>query len=262
MINSKNNKIFSVTISFATIIISMILWYFVTKFKIVNPLLLPEPKNIWKAFIEIYKNGYKSYSFWQHLGASLQRFSIAFGIAVIIAVPLGLASGYIPWLKAIFEPIVEFVRPLPPLAYYTLLVLWLGIDNESKIMLLFIACFMPIYIACASAVIGIPSNYLRNAAALGANRRQIFFRVIFPYTLPVIFLSMRTSLGVGYTTLVASEMVAARSGIGWMVLDASNWLRTEIVFVGIILMGFMGIALDQIIRLLKRVLLSWEGKDI
>ena len=262
ILSEKKARRSSLIISCTTVASIFIIWYVVTQFADISALFLPGPQRVWDAFINILHNGYKSISFWDHVAASLWRFLTAFVLAVITAVPLGLASGYIPWLKAVFEPVVEFIRPLPPLAYYTLLVLWLGIDNESKIMLLFIACFMPIYVACTSAVIGIPPNYLRNALALGANKKQIFFKVIFPYTLPVVFLSMRTALGVGYTTLVASEMVAARSGIGWMVLDASNFLRSDVVFVGIIIMGIMGITLDQGIRFLKNIFLSWEGKDI
>jgi taurine transport system permease protein len=251
----------SFIISCATVLAIMVLWFVVTSLEMVSPLFLPPPKRVWEAFIAVCQNGYKSYTFWQHLSSSLKRVSIAFVLAVITAVPLGLGSGYIPWLKAIFEPIVEFVRPLPPLAYYTLLVLWLGIDNESKIMLLYIACFMPIYVACVSAVIRVPQVYIWNAFALGANKRQVFFFFFFPSALPEIFLSMRIALGGGYATLVAAEMVAARSGIGWMVLDASNYLRSDVVFVGIIIMGIVAIALDQIIRAVKRIFVFWEGKD-
>ena len=258
----KKRKSTSFYISLATVIMLLALWYIVTKFRLVSPMFLPEPQKVWAAFISICTEGYKSYAFWEHLSASLERIGLAFGLATLVAVPLGLASGYIPWIKAIMEPVVEFIRPLPPLAYYTLLVLWMGIDNESKVMLLFIACFMPIYIACATAVLRVSQNYLRNAAVLGANRFQIFFRIIFPSALPDIFLSMRTALGFGYTTLVAAEMVAARSGIGWMVLDASNYLKSEVVFVGIIIMSMTGLLLDQFIRMLKNICIPWEGKDI
>jgi len=251
----------SFSISCTTVFAIMLLWFAATSLNMVSPLFLPPPKRVWEAFLAICQNGYKSYSFWQHLFSSLERISIAFALAVVTAVPLGLASGYIPWLKAIFEPIVEFIRPLPPLAYYTLLVLWLGIDNESKIMLLYIVCFTPIYIACVSAVMRVPQTHIWTAFALGANKRQVFLRVIFPSTLPEIFLSMRIALGGGYATLVASEMVAARSGIGWVVLDASNYLRSDIVFVGIIFMSIMGIAIDQIIRAIKRIFVFWEGKN-
>jgi len=129
-------------------------------------------------------------------------------------------------------------------------------------MLLYIVCFMPVYIACVSAVLRVPHTYIWSAFSLGANKRQVFVRVIFPSALPEIFLSMRIALAAGYTTLVAAEMVAARSGIGWMVLDAGNSLRSDVVFVGIIVMGITAIVLDQIIRALKRFFVSWEGKDI
>ena len=250
------------TISIAVFAIIIAIWFVVTNLQVVSPLFLPSPKGVWEAFVSIMQDGYKSYSFWQHLGASLQRIAIAFGLAAAVGVPLGLASGYIPWIKAIFEPLVEVYRPLPPLAYYTVLIIWLGIDNESKIVLLFLACFAPIYVGCTAAVIRIAPNYLRNAEVLGASKGQIFFKVILPFSLPDVFSSMRIALGVGYTTLVASEMVAARSGIGWVVLDASNYLRSDIIFVGIIVMSITGILMDQGIRVLKTVSVPWEGKDI
>jgi len=260
-----NEKLYQIIlhifIPLCTVLVVFLAWYIVTKNQMVNPLFLPAPQKVWEAFLSTITDGYKSNSLWQHLGASLERIIISFLLAIATAVPLGLASGYIPFLKRMLEPIIEFIRPLPPLAYYTLIVIWLGIDNESKIMLLTIACFTPIYVSCSSAVMRIPQNYLRNAEALGANKFQVFTRVIMPFTLPDTFSGMRIALGVGYTTLVSSEIVAARSGIGWMVLDASKFLRSDIIFVGIIVMGITGILMDQILRLIKKLCLPWEGKD-
>ena len=190
----------------------------------------------------------------------MQRLFIAFGLAVITAVPLGLLSGFSKTVKAIMEPIIEFYRPLPPLAYYTLLVLALGIDNPSKIALLFLACFAPIYVACVSAVVRVNKDYMNSAYTLGANKFQVFFSVIFPACLPEMFTGLRTSIGIGYSTLVAAEMVAANAGIGWMVLDAKNWLRNDIVFVGIIVMGVTGILMNVFILLLEKKLVPWSGK--
>ena len=258
----KKRKTLSYAISFFVVLLILAVWFVASNNQAVNLLFLPTPQRVGETFLSILQDGYKSIPFWQHLGSSLERIGIAYGLAVAVAVPLGLASGYIPWLKAIFEPIVEFYRPLPPLAYYTLLVLWLGIDNESKIALLFLACFAPIYVACAVAVTRISPNFLQNAATLGASKPQIFIHVIVPLTLPDVFSSMRISLGVGYTTLVAAEMIAARSGIGWMVLDASNYLRSDVIFVGIIIMALTGILMDQGIRALKKIFVPWEGKNI
>ncbi|MDR3165708.1 MAG: ABC transporter permease subunit, partial [Synergistaceae bacterium] len=172
----------------------------------------------------------------------------------------GIASGFNSKIRAVFDPIVEFYRPLPPLGYYTLLVLWMGIENSSKIALLYLAGFAPIFIACAAAVKKIRVDYIDGAYTLGANRRQVLTHVVFPACLPDIFTGLRTSVGVSYTTLVAAEMVAAVSGIGWMVLDASKFLRSDIVFAGIIIMGFSGILIDRVLRVIEERVVPWKGK--
>lgn len=236
-------------------------WLLVSELQWVDPKLVPSPQSVWLAFVDIAQNGYKNQTLLQHLGASLGRLLTAFLCASVIAVPLGLASGYCSKIRAVFEPVIEFYRPLPPLAYYTILVLWLGIGNGSKIALLFLACFAPVYVSCVSAVVKINQDYLNSAYTIGANRRQAFFHVVFPACLPDIFTGLRTALGVGYTTLVSAEMVAATSGIGWMVLDASRYLRSDIIFVGIIIMGITGVLLDRILRLIERWTVPWKGKE-
>ncbi|MBO1685060.1 MULTISPECIES: ABC transporter permease [Clostridium] len=248
-------------LTLATIILILLVWFVVTNFGIANSKMVPTPQAVWNAFIDIIQNGYKNYSLLQHLGASMERLFISFLFAALIAVPFGLASGYNSKIRAIFEPIIEFYRPLPPLAYYTLLVLWLGIGNESKITLLFLACFAPIYISCVSAVLKIKEDYINSAYTVGASKYQIFIHVILPSCLPDIFVGIRTAVGVAYTTLVAAEMVAAKSGLGWMVLDASNYLRSDIIFVGIIIMGITGILLDQFLRILEKKIVPWKGKE-
>ena len=158
------------------------------------------------------------------------------------------------------EPLVEFFRPLPPLAYYVLLVLWLGIGNSSKIVLLLFACLPPIFVACAAATRRIPQDYVNSALSLGANKKQVFFHVVFFYCLPEMLTGMRTAFGVGYTTLISAEMVAAVSGLGWMVLDAQRNMRNDVIFVGIFIMGFTGILMDRLLRRLERGVAPWAGK--
>ncbi|WP_291632650.1 ABC transporter permease [Clostridium sp.] len=248
-------------LTIGTVLIILVIWFIVTILGWVDPKLVPSPQSVWTALIDILKNGYKNYSLLHHLGASMQRLLIAFFAASVLAVPLGLASGYNSKIRAILEPVIEFYRPLPPLAYYTLLVLWLGIENGSKIVLLLLACFAPIYISCVSAVMKIKEDYINSAYTIGANKLQIFFYVIFPACLPDIFIGLRTALGVGYTTLVSAEMVAASSGIGWMVLDASRYLRSDIIFLGIIIMGITGILLDKSIQYIEHKVVPWKGKE-
>lgn len=207
------------------------------------------------------KNGYKGHPLWVHLSASLQRLFIAYLIAVATAVPLGLLSGYSENIRAVFEPIIAFIRPLPPLGYYTIIILWMGIGDNSKIFLLFLGAFAPIYISCVAGVTRVKQDYLNRARTLGANKRQIFLYVILPSSLPDIFVGLRNAMSAAYATSVAAEMVAAVSGIGWMVLDASKYMRSDVIFVGIIIMGITGIMLDKALIFLESKIVFWKGKN-
>lgn len=246
-------------LTIATWLLIILLWYLLTKFEVFSSTLVPSPYRVWTTFLSILKNGYNRVSIWIHLGASFKRLLLALGFAVITAIPLGLLSGYFNKIEAIIDSIVEFYRPLPPLAYYTILILWFGIDDKSKIILLFLASFAPIYIACVSAVRKINRDYILSAKSLGADQKMIFFKIVLPACMPEIFTGIRTAFGVAYTTLVSAEMVAATSGIGWMVLDASNFLKSDVIFVGIIIMGITGVLIDAGLRFLERKLIFWKG---
>ena len=246
-----------------TIAAILIIWYAVTNFTNISEVILPSPQSVWASFIDVAKNGYGSNgdTLLVHFISSMKRLLTAYGLVIITAIPLGLLSGYFSKIYAVLNPIIEFYRPLPPLAYYTLLVLWLGINEESKIMLLYLAGFAPVYIACVSGVGRIKEETIQGAYMLGANKLQVFLQVILPASLPDVFTGLRTALGVEYTTLVAAEMVAAKTGIGWMVLDASNWLKSDVVFFGVILMGITGILMNRILLSLEHVIVHWNGKQ-
>jgi len=235
-------------------------WYLTTKFGIIESVLVPSPYEVGVAFIEILVDGYNGISLIAHLGISFKRLLIASFFAVVTAIPLGLLSGYYDKIRAVVDSVIQFYRPLPPLAYYTLLILWFGIDDLSKITLLFLAAFAPIYIACISAVTKINEDYILSAESLGADQRSVFFHVVLPACMPEIFTGLRTAVGVAYTTLVAAEMVAATSGVGWMVIDASKYLKSDVMFVGIIIMGITGILIDGGLRFLEKKLVFWKGR--
>jgi len=249
-----------VLITTSTVLSLLLAWHLVTHFNLVTDVLLPTPGKVWSTFVRLCVEGYKDYSLLQHLGHSLWRLLAAFLLVILTAIPLGLLSGFSSKVSAVIDPIVEFTRPLPPLAYYTLLVLWLGIENNSKIALLYLAGFAPVYIACVAGVKRVKGDWIQCARTLGASRRQLFFHVIFPACLPDIFTGLRTAVGVIYATLVAAEMVAAITGIGWMVLDASKYLRSDVIIVGIIIMGITGLLLDRMIRIIEDQAIPWKGK--
>lgn len=235
-------------------------WYAVARFQVVSELFVPHPVSVWEAFWEILTEGYRGGTLLHHLGDSLYRVVAGFLLGVVTAVPLGLAIGYSRKVQAVFDPLIEFYRPLPPLAYYTLLVIWLGIENASKIALLYLAAFPPLSVSAMAGVRGVTPERIQGAQSLGASRWQVFRHVVFPSCLPDIFTGMRVSIAFTYTTLVAAEMVAATSGVGWMVLDASKFLRSDVIFVGNIVMGLTGIALDRLIRIAERRVVPWKGK--
>ena len=226
----------------------------------VSELILPSPAAVWRKFRLILELGYKGHSLWDHLADSLRRLFIAYGLAAATAVPLGLAAGCLTALRSALDPLVSFHRPLPPLAYYTVLVLWMGIDDNSKIALLYLSGFAPIYISCVAGVARLRPDYVNGAKTLGAGPWRIFTHVIFPAALPDIFIGLRNSLGASYSTLVAAEMVAAVSGLGWMVLDASRYLQSDVIFVGIIVMGLTGIILDEALKYAEGKIVFWKGR--
>ncbi len=249
-------------ISVLVVVLILVIWFLATNVGEISNVILPKPQDVWKSFLKLCTEGYGTNrdSLAVHMGTSMKRLLIAFGLSIITAIPVGLLCGYFPSVSAIFSPLVEFYRPIPPLAYYTLLVLWLGITESSKITLLYLAGFAPVFIACVSGVKRISADYLNASYMLGANKGQTFLHVILPAALPDIFTGIRTAIGVEYTTLVAAEMVAAKRGIGWMVLDASNWLKSDVVFVGVIIMGLTGILLNALILWLEHTLVHWTGK--
>lgn len=247
-------------ISLATIAIIFIIWFTVTNLEWVDPFFIPKPQAVWSSFIILLTEGYKGISLLAHFSSSLYRLFTSLLLAFITAVPLGLLCGHSKLIRAIFDPIIEFYRPLPPLAYYALLILWLGIGNESKIALLYLSAFAPLFISTVAAVEKLPVDLINASLSLGASKTKLFWHIILPSCQPDILTGLRTSIGITYATLVAAEMVAATSGIGWMVLDASKYLRSDIVFAGIILMGAIAIVLDGMLRLYQARRLSWVGK--
>lgn len=245
-------------ISAAAVAALLILWELGSIFNWFNPKFIPSMSTVWNSFVDVVKNGYNGYSLLFHLLSSLRRLFIAVFVAFIIAVPLGLICGANPYIRAIIDPFVEFYRALPPLAYYTLLVLWFGIGDMSKITLLTLNAFAPIFIQTVFSVEQVPQDRINGAKSLGAERVDLFLNVIFPSCLPEILTGLRTAVGVTYATMVAAEMVAAVSGIGWLVLDASKYVRYDIVYFGIIIMGGIAILIDALIRQVIRSVSPWN----
>ena len=244
-------------VSVVSVLVLVALWEIGSIFHWFNPKFIPPIKEVWASFTNVLENGYNSYSLGFHLWSSMRRLLIAIAVAFALAVPLGLLAGSNRVIHAIVDPFIEFYRALPPLAYYTLLVLWFGIGDLSKISLLTLNAFAPIFIQTVYSVEQLPKDRINGAKSLGSNGVDLFWSVIFPSCLPDILTGLRTAVGVAYATMVAAEMVAAISGIGWLVLDASKYVRYDIVYFGIIIMGLIAILIDALIRQVIRRVTPW-----
>jgi taurine transport system permease protein len=250
----------SLSISIATVLGLFVLWWIATEAGWVRPLFLPRPGAIRAAFVQSLSGGIEGSSLLVNIGWSLFRVVSAFILAVLLGVPVGLAMGASRIARGIFDPPIEFYRPLPPLAYLPLIIIWFGIGEFSKVLLIFLACFAPVALSARAGVRSASQEQINAALSMGATANQVLWHVILPSALPDILVGLRIGMGVGWTTLVAAEMVAATSGLGQMVLNASNFLRTDIVIMGIIVIGLFAYAFEMGMRYLERHLVPWKGK--
>ena len=250
----------SVAISVVTIIVLLLLWAVVTHLKLIKPLFLPSPQAVWQQFYEYLTGTANDKPLWQHFVASILRVTAAFWAAFLTAVPVGIAMGMSRWARGIFDPPIEFYRPLPPLAYLPLIIIWFGIDELPKVLLIYLACFAPLALAARSGMKSAAQEQINAAYSMGATYGQVIRHVILPAALPEILVGMRIAIGFGWTTLVAAEMVAANVGLGQMVLNASNFLRTDIVIMGIIVIGVVAYLFDLFMRWVETKLVPWKGR--
>lgn len=223
-------------------------------------LYLPPPEQVWKTFIHLHKEGYQNVGLWENVFWSLIRVVIGFALGCLFGIPLGFAMGLNNWLRGWFDPIVEFMRPVPPLALIPLIIIWFGIGEQGKISLLFLAALWIMTIAARSGVSGVNISKVHAAYSLGATKRQLLMKVILPNSLPEIFTGARVAMGVCWGTVVAAELVAAEKGAGKMIIAASKFQLTDIVIVGIIIIGVIGFAIEVMMRKAESKLIPWKGR--
>ncbi len=225
-----------------------------------EPLYLPSPEAVWARTFKIADEGFRNFTLTEHLGYSLFRVVVGFLLGALVGIPLGYAMGLSNWFRGWFDPIVEFMRPVPPLALIPLVIIWAGIGEEGKIILLFLAALWIMAIAARAGVSGVNISKVHAAYSLGAKPAQIMRYVIIPNSLPEIFTGARVAMGVCWGTVVAAELVAAEQGAGMMIMTASKFQNTDIVIMGIILIGVIGFGIDLLMRWAERLMVPWKGK--
>jgi taurine transport system permease protein len=235
-------------------------WWLVTFMGWVKPLFVPSPATIVSKFLQIWDTGFTGTPFLEHVWISTARVFGAFMLACVIGIPLGLAMGMSPMMRGLFDPPIEFYRPIPPLAYLPLMIIWFGIGETSKILLIFLSVFAPVVLGARSGVKSSAIEQIHAAYSFGATRWQVMRYVIMPSAMPEILTAMRIGIGFGWTTLVAAEMVASTKGLGYMVLSASQFLQTPVVIMGIFVIAIIAFAFDLLMRFVERRVVPWKGR--
>jgi len=215
--------------------------------------LMPPPTEVLQAAWELIRNGQLAKHFW----ASLQREAVAF-LYASVAIPIGLAMGWFRRLQQMLDPVFEMLRPIPPIAWIPLAILWFGISDFQNQFIIFLGIFFPLLLNTVAGVKNVEPNLIRAARCLGANQFAVLWKVVFRAALPQIVTGVRVGLGVGWMALVAAELVGATSGLGWLISDARSVLRTDIILVGMISIGIAGLAIDQGLRMVAKRLLPWS----
>lgn len=237
----------------ASILGGLVLWELLSRG--VNPMFLPSPGTTWASVGELWHDG----TLLRSVIASSQRIAIGWGLGLVVGIPLGLMMGQFRWVRQLLDPYIEFFRFIPPIAFVTLAIIWLGPGEASKVSLIFYTTVFIVILNMIAGVLSVSEMRLRAAASLGAGRVWTLVTVVLPSTVPYMVTGARLAMGNSFLTIVSAEMIAAQDGLGALIWSARNFGRTEWVFVGIIVLGLLGFLFDRIVRLLANGLLRRYG---
>jgi NitT/TauT family transport system permease protein len=236
-----------------TFFILIVVWQMTAAAGIYPNGLFPSPMDVVKGVVELVNGG----TLWASIGISLFRYFSGYLAAVLIAVPLGLFCGWYSRLWIALDPLIQILRPISPIAWFPLISLWFGIGDLPAIVIIFIAAFFPILLSTVTAVRNVDQTYLKVARNFGASERSVIWKVVVPAIFPNITMGMHIALGSAWAFLVAGEMLGVRSGLGYLIIDSRNFLRTDLVFVGIVLIGLLGLIIDRLISRVEK----WVNKQ-
>lgn len=236
------------------------LWAVVTMTGMVGPTYLPTPAGMYFELLRLLDEGYKGKSLWTHIETSLMRTLTGFVIGCALGLPLGLLSGYSRKLGAMFSPIMAFIRPIPPIAFIPMAVLYFGLGETGKIVLILFTAFNYAFVNAQAGAASVPLAYHRAAQSIGLNDRQIFLRVVVPAAVPQIFTGLKVAMALSWAVVVAAELVGAQAGLGYLISDAAQFFRIPAVFIGITLIGIIGLILNAILTTAEDRLVHWKGR--
>ncbi|MGH7550867.1 MAG: ABC transporter permease [Gemmatimonadota bacterium] len=221
-----------------------------------DSIIFPTPADVVLGFVELVRAG----TLLEHVTASLYRVTVGYGMALALAIPLGSAMGWFPAINQAVNPVVQLLRPISPIAWIPIAILWFGISDMAPIFLIFLSSFFPIVVATAAGVSLVEREYIRAAQNFGSHGLTLYRDAIFPAALPNIITGMRVGLGIAWLVVVAAEMVAITSGLGYLIIDSRNaGTRYDLVVAGMVIIGIIGFLLDVVMRRLERLdLVRWR----
>lgn len=232
-------------------------WQAVSSVGLVDDFLLPSPVAVAEALWALAVDG----SLWIHLGASLQRVAIGFLLACIAGLALGLVCGWWRTVSDFVRPVVEALRPIPPLAWIPITILWFGLGDAASYFLVFLGAFFPAFVATFTAVRGLDRNQMNAALCLGARPWQLFWDVLIPASLPIILPGLRIALGVGWMCVVTAELIAAQTGLGYLIQQSRMLFQINNVVAGMVTIGLVGFAMSAILERVERRVNAWAPSE-
>ena len=242
-------------------IIFIVCWQILTLAEIIPAFKLPSPAQVLLGLRDLIQFGMPpGHPLLYHILYSLERVFWGYSVAVLIAVPLGIAMGWSQKIRDVVEPLVELIRPIPPLAWIPIAILWFGIGGTAAGFIIFLGAFFPVLLNTAAGVLAIDTILIEAARALNARGRDIFFKVLVPGSVPSIITGMRIGIGIGWMTLVAAEFTGVKQGygLGYMIMTARDIQRPDEIIAGMLVIGIIGLGIGSCLRLLERRLIRWR----
>jgi ABC-type nitrate/sulfonate/bicarbonate transport system permease component len=242
-------------------LVLLLVWQGLSFIKVIPSHLLPSPVKILLGLKDLMVIGMPpGHLLYYHVLYSLYRVALGFAFAALLGIPLGLLMGGSPRLRRIINPVIELVRPIPPLAWIPIAILWFGIGMKSAAFIIFLGAFFPILLNTISGVVSINPIYFEVASTLNAKRKHIFFKVLLPGSIPSIFVGMRIGVGIGWMTLVAAEFTGVKSGygLGYMIMTARDIQRPDEILAGMLIIGLIGVLINSALRLYESRIVRWQ----
>ena len=255
-----SREIPNIAYSIGAIVLLFAVWFAVSHSSFFKPGYIPTPEELGKTFFELVRDGYQGKPLYEHIGISLFRTLTGFLLGVVVGVPVGLLSGYSRRAGAMISPIMAFIRPIPPIAFIPMAVLYFGLGEVGKIVLIFFVSFNYVQTNAQAGAANFPIAYRRAAQTLGLTRMQTFTNIVMPGALLQIFTGLKVALALSWAVVVAAELVGAQSGLGFMISDAALLFRIPVVYIGVALIGAIGLLLNFGLNFVEARIVHWKGR--